>query len=94
MDFVPFMILTAVVVVLVAGWGYVRSGGVAAQQERLPEAERAFADCLRAKGVDPPQLRVFRDPDGGLMIVGPNDLDAATRQALSDCDEEISPRHR
>ena len=91
MDFIPFMILTAVVVVLVAGWGYVRSGG-AAPQERLPEAEGAFADCLRAEGVEPPPLTVYRDPGGGLVIVGPDDLDAVTRQALSECDEELAGR--
>ena len=92
MDFIPFMILTAVVVVAVAGWGYLRSGAAAPPRERVPEAERAFAECLRARGVEPPELAVYRDPAGGLVIVGPHDLDAATRRALSECDEEIAAR--
>ena len=94
MEFVPFMILTAVVVVLVAAWGYVRSGAAAdtAPRERVPDAERAFADCLRANGIDPPQLAVYRDPAGGLVILGPTHLDAATQRALSECDEELAAR--
>ncbi len=95
MEFVPFMILATVVIVLVAGWGYVRSGAAAgtAPSERLPEAEGAFADCLRRRGVEPPELAVYRDPGGGLVIVGPDDLDAVTRRALTECDKELAARY-
>jgi hypothetical protein len=95
MEFIPFMILTAVVVVLVAAWGYARSGAAAATAptERLPDAEQDFADCLRARGIDPPALKVYRDPGGGLVIVGPSHLDPATRQALSECDAELAARY-
>lgn len=92
MDVVPFMLLAAVVIVVVAARGYrraveadVRPGD---EWAPAPEAEAMFLDCLAAKGVAIPDLRVYRD-SSGLVLVGPDELDPVTRQALSDCDAEV-----
>ncbi len=95
-DFVPWMILSTVVIVIVAAWGAVRGGvlrpGFRHDMERLPDAERAFADCFAARGLPVPRLEVYRDPDGeGLLIVGPDQLDARAQAALAECDRELAP---
>ena len=98
MDFVPFMILAAVVLLVVAGLGARRSGlvgrGGIADMEPLPEAEAELDECLRRRGFDPPPFRVYRDPaDGELVIVGPETLPADLAAALAACDRGLSARH-
>lgn len=91
------MILSTVVVLIVAAWGAVRGGllepGFRHDMERLPAAERAFADCFAEHGLPEPALKIYRDPDGdGLLIVGPDDLDERSRAVLADCDRRVAPR--
>ncbi len=94
--FVPWMIISIAVILVVAAWGYTRGtlGRVVPPDlERLPEAERAFAECMEERGVRPPRLAIYRDPDGdGLVIVGPDELDDRTRAVLGDCDGLLAPR--
>ncbi len=96
-DFVPWMILSTVVILIVAAWGYARGTlgpSLPADLERLPEAEAAFAECLAERGVAmPPRLAIYRDPEGeGLVIIGPDELDDRTRAALTDCDRQLAAR--
>ncbi len=96
-DFVPWMILSTVVILVVAAWGAVRGGllqpGFRAGMERLPEAERAFAECFAEHGLPAPALQVYRDPEGeGLVIVGPDDLSERAQAVLADCDRRLAPR--
>lgn len=97
MDVIPFMILATVVVLVVAGWGYLRAdkAGVAAGDEWVParDVEALFLECLAEKGVAIPELRVYREA-GGLVIVGPEDLDSNRRRALSACDAAITAQLR
>ena len=95
LDVIPFMVLVAVVVVLVAGWGVARERLATGGLQRLPEAEAALAACLREHGVTSMRFRVFRDPDdGSLVITGPDDLDPHLEAALGDCDRRLDPfRH-
>ncbi len=92
------MVIVVVVVVLAAAWS-ARRGGPLAQAvdpnlEPLPEAEAAYRRCLEERGVPvPEELSVFRDPEGGgLIIFGPDRLDRETQAALGECDELLSPR--
>ncbi len=96
-DFVPWMILSTVVILVVAAWGAVRGGllepGFRTGMERLPDAERAFADCFAEHGLPAPALRVYRDPGAdGLVIVGPDELDERAQAVLADCDRLLAPR--
>ncbi len=94
-DFLPWMILSTVVILAVAGWGAVRGGvlqpGFRTGMERVPEAERAFADCFAEHGLAPPRLEIYREPGGeGLVIVGPDDLDERSQAVLADCDRRLA----
>jgi hypothetical protein len=90
LDFVPFMILTAVVVLIVAAVGAVRSGLAAGDLEPLPEAERLFAECMAERGVQMPPIRIYRDAgSGGLVITGPGDIDPEIQEAFAVCDNLV-----
>ncbi len=90
------MLIVVVVVVAVAAWS-ARRGGPLFQAldpdlERLPAAEAAYRACMEERGVQPPDLGIFRDPEGGLVIFGPDRLDRATQAALAECDRLLAGR--
>ena len=95
MDFIPFMALSAVVIVLVAAWGARKAGldELAAPDdlERLPAAERAFLSCMEEKGFTPPSMRIFRNPDGpGLVIIGEEEIPRRMQSAFAECDNLVA----
>lgn len=95
LDFVPFMAIVVVVVLLIAGWGVARERMAVGGLERIPEAEAALRECLRGRGITDMPFRVFRDPiDGELVITGPEELDEDAEAALADCDAMLDPFRR
>ena len=97
LDFVPFMLLAAIVIVAMATWG-ARSAGIGGdldrdQLERLPEAEAMFRDCLREHGFTPPRVSIYRDTkEGGLVIFGDEEIPRLMQPAFAECDRQISAR--
>ena len=99
LDFIPFMIVAAIVILVVAGLGAYRSGllgqGGLADMERLEDAEQEFADCLREHGHRPLDIQIYRDPaDGNLVLVGRGPIPDDMVEAFGDCDRRISAIYR
>jgi hypothetical protein len=98
LDFIPWMIVSTVVILLIAGWGAYRSGllgpGGLSDMERVREAEAFFADCLAEQGFRPLAIKIFRDrTDGELVIVGPPVPDDMI-SAFAYCDNRVSDLYR